>query len=78
MISLTILQLLYLVLIFFITVVGTLLIMILLRVLKILGPITEMAEFYYKIKTVLGYYREIPDIIKEKVKSVISKNNKEE
>lgn len=78
MISLTILELLYLVLIFFITIVGTLLIMVLVRVLKILGPITEIANMYYKIKSIFGYYGQIPEMVKEKIMSIISKNNKEE
>lgn len=78
MISLTILELLYLVLIFFVTIVGTLLIMILLRLLKILGPITEIADVYYKIKSALSSYAMIPELIKEKIMSIISKNNKEE
>jgi len=73
MISLTILELLYLVLIFFITIIGTLVIVVLFRVLKILRVWTELADFYFKIKEILGYASYIPDIIKEKISHILSK-----
>ena len=78
MISLTILELLYLVLIFFTIVIGTLLTLVLIRFLKMLQVWVELAEFYFKIKEILGYTSQIPDIIKEKIVSIVSKENEEE
>lgn len=74
MISLTILELLYLVLIFFITIIGTLLIIALLRLLKILQVGTEVADIYFKIKEVLVQLAIVPEIIKEKILESFSKN----
>ena len=54
MISLTILELLYLVLTFFSVVIGTLVVMVLLRVLKILRVGTELADMYFMCKEFLS------------------------
>lgn len=72
MISLTILELLYLVLIFFTTIIGTLLIMMLLRVLKILRVGTELADMYFKVKEIFLRAQDIPDMIKERIISRMS------
>ncbi len=66
--SLTILEMLYVVLIVFSSIIWTLLIIVLIRVLKILWPLTEIADFYNKIKKILSWYSQIPEIIKESVK----------
>jgi hypothetical protein len=73
----TILDTLYLVLIVFTSIIWTLTIVALIRVIKILGPIMEIANFYNKIKQVLASYKHIPEIFKEKVKEVLwNKNSK--
>lgn len=65
--SLTILEALYIVLIVFSSIIWTLLILVLVRVLKILWPIVEIAEFYEKIKKIFWIYANIPSILKEQV-----------
>ncbi len=69
--TLTILEMLYVVLIMFTSIIWTLLILTLLRVLKILWPVTETVALYNKIKKILKAYSSIPDIIKEKVGETI-------
>lgn len=78
---LTILEILYIVLIVFSTIIWTLLIIVLMRVIKILWPIVEMAWFYNKFKWLMASYAAIPEIIKEKLLNLIKrwkKNNNEE
>ena len=70
---LTILEILYLVLIVFSSIIWTLLIVTLLRVIKVLWPIIEMVEFYKKIKQFFIAYKQIPEIFKEKVKEIFNK-----
>lgn len=69
--TLTILEILYIVLIIFSSIIGTLLVLILVKVLKILWPITELVDIYNKIKNIFKMYASIPDMIKEKVKESI-------
>ena len=71
--TLTILEILYIVLIMFSSIIWTLLVLVLIRVLKILWPVMEMLELYNKIKSVFQAYANIPDMIKEKVKEVMKK-----
>ena len=66
--ELTILEILYIVLIIFTSIIWTLLTIVLVRVLKILWPITEIVGIYEKIKGLFSTYANIPDLIKEKVK----------
>lgn len=65
--TLSILEVLYLVLIIFSSIISTLLIMVLIRVFKILWPVMEVVELYNKIKQIFAAYANIPDIIKSKV-----------
>jgi len=74
----TILELLYIVLIMFTWIIGTLITIALLRVIKILWPITEIADFYNKVKQILSAYKQIPELFKEKVKDVLSKKDGEQ
>lgn len=67
--SMTILEALYLVLIIFSSIIWTLLILVLIRVLKILWPVVEMADFYNKMKALFNSYSNIPNIIKDKFTS---------
>lgn len=75
MVTLTILEILYLVLIIFWSIIWTLLILILTRVLKILWPIVEMLALYNKIKSIFQAYANIPDMIKEKFSDVLNKKD---
>jgi len=71
--TLTILEILYIVLIMFSSIIWTLLIVVLIRVLRILWPITELVDFYNKIKQIFAAYASIPDKIKEHAKDMMSK-----
>ena len=73
--ELTILELLYIVLIIFWSVIWTLLILVLIKVLKILGPIMELLELYNKMKTIFKAYANIPDMIKKKVSETLNKKD---
>ena len=74
--TLTILEILYIVLIMFTSIIWTLLVIVLIRLLKILGPITEVVEMYNKVKQFFKAYASIPETIKEKVAEVL-KNKKD-
>jgi hypothetical protein len=67
MIELSILELLYLVLTFFLIIVGTLLTLVLLRTLKILAVGVELANYYWEAKKLLIYYSQVPFVIKDKI-----------
>ena len=68
--ELTILEILYLVLIVFSSIIWTLLIIVLMRVLKILWPVMEIVEFYNKIKQIFKAYASIPEQIKDSVMDI--------
>jgi len=78
MISITILELLYLVLTLFIVVVGTLLTIVLLRVLKILKVGTELADMYFSLKDMLANIHLIPEILKQKLVEAFWQQEEEE
>ena len=73
--TLTILEILYIVLIMFSSIIWTLLIIVLLRVIKILWPIMEIVELINKIKQIFKAYANIPDIIKQKVSDTLKKKD---
>lgn len=73
---LTTLEILHIVLIIFSSIIGTLLIIVLLRVLKILWPVMEVVDLYNKVKQILKAYSSIPDMVKTKVSDII-KNKKD-
>ena len=75
MIELSILDLLYLVLSFFLVVIGTLLTLVLLRVLKILSVGVEIADYYQKFKSLLVYYSMVPYVIKDKIFETFTSEN---
>ena len=66
--TLTVLDALYIVLIVFSSVIWTLLIITLIRIIKILWPIVEIAEFYEKVKQTIIAYSQIPTVVKQKFK----------
>jgi len=68
--ELTILEILYLVLIVFSSIIWTLLIVVIIRVIKILWPVMEMVEFYNKIKQIFSAYASIPEQIKDSVMDI--------
>jgi len=72
MITLTTLDILYIVLSLFTVIIWTLLTIVLLRVIKILTPVLEMVDYYNMVKSYLSSYKAIPGIIKEKVFDIIS------
>lgn len=74
--ALTTLDILYITLAFFVTIIGTLVTIVLIRVIKILGPVMEIVGFYNKIKQILSAYSQIPDIVKTKVSEVLGKDKK--
>jgi len=73
--TLTILEVLYIVLIVFWSIIWTLLILVLLRVYKILWPMVEMLEIYNKMKTIFRAYANIPEIVKNKVSETLNKKD---
>nr|MDD3720163.1 hypothetical protein [Candidatus Gracilibacteria bacterium] len=72
--TITILEALYIVLIVFISVIGTLLTLALFKVLRILSVIDEITGYYTKIKKIIEGYSHIPDNVKEAVKSKIKRH----
>lgn len=78
MLELTTLDLLYIVLIFFTTIIWTLLTIVLLRLLKILNVAVEIANIYIKIKQIVSVYSHIPTLVKEKVMGIIKKEEEVE
>jgi len=73
--TLTILEILYIVLIVFSSIIWTLLIIILIRVIKILWPVMEILELYNKIKNIFSAYASIPDKVKDYAKDFLSKKD---
>lgn len=65
----TILEIWYIILIVFTVFLGTLLSIILVKVIKILDVAEEIASYYTKVKKVISVYNHIPNIIQEKIKS---------
>lgn len=74
--TITILEALYIVLIVFTSVVGTLLVIALIKVIRILSVVDEITSYYTKIKQILKRYESIPNSVKEAVKSKFKKNGK--
>jgi len=71
MLTLTTLDILYIVLSIFTTIIGTLLTIVLFRVIKIMWPVLEMLWYYEQLKSYLSAYSQIPSMVKEKVFEVI-------
>ena len=67
MIEISILELLYLVLTFFLVIIGTLLTVALIRVNKILSVGTELADYYRSMKQLFISYSMVPYVIKDKI-----------
>jgi len=74
--ELQVIDMLYITLTVFTAIIWTLLTLVLIRVLKVLWMATEIVDYYNKIKQVFSAYKQIPDIMKEKVKEFTSKEGK--
>ncbi|MDD4151231.1 MAG: hypothetical protein PHR68_01330 [Candidatus Gracilibacteria bacterium] len=66
-------DILYIVLSIFTSIVGTLLIVALYRLIKILGVVNELMTYVQKVNNMLSMWEQIPNIILEKIKSIIGK-----
>ncbi len=69
---LTTLDILYITLSIFTAVIGTLLAVVLFKVIKILWPIEEMVGYYKMIKSYLSAYKQIPLMVREYIYEFIS------
>lgn len=69
--GLTILEILYIVLIFFTTIVWTLLRVVLYKLIRILNTLEEIFAVYDNIKSILVLYKKIPDMIFSYVKDLL-------
>lgn len=78
MIELSIQDLFFLVAAGFLLVIGTLLTLVLLRALRILKVIEDVAGYYWMIKQYLGYYSSVPASMKQKVTQYFSSNDSDE
>lgn len=70
--TLTILELLYIFLIAFVSVIGVLLSIVLIKVIKILNVADEITGYYTKAKAMLNGYSSIPASVKNNIKSKVS------
>ena len=75
--ALTTLDILYIVLSIFTAIIWTLLTIVLVNLIKILWPVAEIFSYYKKIKQYLSAYREVPDMVKEKMFDLFSSNSEE-
>ena len=73
--SLTSLDILYIVLSIFVSIIWTLLSIVLFKLIKILWPIVEVLSYYKKVRKYLNIYKKIPELIKEKALDFIWKSN---
>lgn len=66
-------DILYIVLSIFTSIVWTLLIVALYRLIKILWVVNELMTYVQKVNNMLSMWEQIPNIILEKIKSIIWK-----
>ena len=74
--EITLLETLYIVVIFFTTLVWTLLSIVLFKLLKVLNTLTEIVELYNNVKSILWLYSQIPEMIFWFLKDFILWNKK--
>lgn len=70
-----IVEVLYIVLIFFTTIVWSLLSIVLYKILKVLNVVMEVVDIYNRVKQVMWIYSQIPDMILDKVKEFVFGKN---
>lgn len=66
-----VIEILYITLTIFTIIIGTLLSIVLYKIIKVLNVIMEIVEVYNKIKQVINLYSQIPDIIFEYFKDMV-------
>ena len=71
--ELTTLDILYISLTVFVSVLGVLLAILLYKIIKILAPIQDFTSKYYNVKKYMDQFNELPDILKDKVMRFIGK-----
>ncbi len=71
--TLEVIDILYITLTIFTTIIGTLLTLVLMRVMKALWMVMEIVDFYNKIKEIISAYKQIPDMLKDKAKDFMTK-----
>ena len=68
----TSLDILYVTLTIFTAIVGTLLSIVLFKLIKVMGPILDILNQYGKIKSYISSYAQVPQIVKNKVFEFVS------
>ena len=71
--TLEVIDILYITLIMFTTIIGTLLTLVLIRVMKALWMVMEIVDAYNKVKEIISAYKQIPDMLKDKAKDFMKK-----
>lgn len=69
--EISILEVLYIVLILFTTIIWTLLSIVLYKLIKVLNVLMEIVEIYNKFRQIFLLYAQIPDLILDYVKDKI-------
>jgi hypothetical protein len=72
--TLTTLDILYITLSIFTWVIGTLLAIVLIKVIKILWPIQEIVWYYETVKWYISMYAQIPWMVKDYIFDLLTKN----
>lgn len=72
--TLTTLDILYITLSIFTWIIGTLLAIVLFKVIKILWPIQEIVWYYETVKSYIAMYAQIPWMVKEYIFDLLTKN----
>lgn len=70
-VALNVSDIFYIVLIIFTTIIWTMLIIAIKRLLTVLAVAEELANYYYTVKKMLGYYDEIMENYKDKIKNLL-------
>jgi len=73
--EISILEILYIVLIFFTTIIWTLLSIVLYKLIKVLNVFMEIVKIYNKFKQMFLLYSQIPNLILDYVKQKIFNKN---
>lgn len=71
--DLSILDILYIVLIFFTVIIWSFLSIILYRLLKITSALMEVYEVYIDVKNIINLYNQIPKVIISYIKNIFTK-----
>lgn len=71
--ALTTLDMLYIALTAFVSVIGVLLAILLYKIIKIITPVQDLTSKYYNVKGYVNQFNELPDIVKDKVMGFIGK-----